>query len=98
MSKNPRFAKPLWHLIDAKDQVVGRLATQIVHILKGKHKPFYNPSADCGDYVVVVNAANVKFTGRKKTDKLYRWHTGYVGGLKEMNVAKQLEIKPEEVR
>lgn len=97
MSGNPRFARPLWHLIDAREQIVGRLATQITHILRGKHKPTFSPSDDCGDYVVVINAAKVKFTGQKKTDKLYRWHTGYVGGLKERTVKQQLEIKPEEV-
>jgi large subunit ribosomal protein L13 len=94
---NPRFSKPLWHLIDARNQIVGRLATQIVHILKGKHKPTFSPNYDCGDYVVVINASDVKFTGRKENDKLYTWHTGYPGGLKQLSVRDQLNKKPEEV-
>ena len=92
-----RFAKPLWHLVDARNQVVGRLATQITHILRGKHKPTFSPNYDCGDYVVVINAADVKFTGAKHTDKKYTWHTGWVGGLKQVTVKEQLEKKPEEV-
>lgn len=94
---NARFSKPVWHLVDARNKIVGRLATQIVHILKGKHKPTYTPHYDCGDYVVVVNAKDVKFTGKKYDQKLYTWHTGYAGGLKQRTVKEQLEIKPEEV-
>lgn len=97
MTSNPRFHKPLWHLIDARNQIVGRLATQIVHILRGKHKPTFTPNCDCGDYVVVINAKEVKFTGRKFNDKKYRWHTGFPGGLKEMTVATLMDRKPEEV-
>lgn len=94
---NKRFAKPLWHLVDAKNQIVGRLATQIVSILRGKHKPSFSPNYDCGDYVVVINAKEVKFTGTKVTDKQYTWHTGYPGGLKQITVKEQLDKKPEEV-
>ena len=68
MTTNPRFARPLWHLVDAKGQIVGRLATQLSGILRGKHKPTFMPNADCGDYVVVINAAEVKFTGNKDKD------------------------------
>eukprot|EP01041_Mallomonas_annulata_P009899 gene9899-20591_t len=92
-----RFANPLWHLIDARGQVVGRLASQIVHIIKGKHKPTFSPNYDCGDYVVVINAKDVKFTGKKTSDKLYTWHTGYPGGLKQIPVKEQLQKKPEEI-
>eukprot|EP00597_Dinobryon_sp_UTEXLB2267_P012176 CAMPEP_0170117496 /NCGR_PEP_ID=MMETSP0020_2-20130122/13046_1 /TAXON_ID=98059 /ORGANISM="Dinobryon sp., Strain UTEXLB2267" /LENGTH=147 /DNA_ID=CAMNT_0010346109 /DNA_START=42 /DNA_END=485 /DNA_ORIENTATION=+ len=92
-----RFANPLWHLIDARGQVLGRLSTQIAHILRGKHKPTFSPNYDCGDYVVVINAAEVKLTGRKYEDKKYTWHTGYVGGLKQRTVKEQMNIKPEEV-
>ena len=63
-----KFSKPLWHLVDAKGQVLGRLSTQIASILKGKHKPNFCPNYDCGDYVVVINAADVKLTGKKVTD------------------------------
>ena len=94
---SPKFLKPVWHLVDARNQIVGRLATQIVHILKGKHKPTFTPNYDCGDYVVVVNAKDVKFTGAKYKDKLYTWHTGFVGGLKQIPVKEQMEKKPEEV-
>lgn len=94
---NRVVAKPRWHKIDAKDQVVGRLATDISRILVGKHKPTYLPHIDTGDNVVVVNARHVALTGKKVDQKLYRWHTGYVGGLKEENVKSVLERKPEEV-
>jgi len=92
-----RFSKPLWHLVDANNQVAGRLATQVVSILRGKHKPTFTPNFDCGDYVVIVNAEKVKFTGRKVGDKKYTWHTGYPGGIKHLSVKEQLEKKPEEV-
>lgn len=92
-----RFAKPLWHLVDAENQVVGRLATQISTILRGKHKPTFSPNYDCGDYVVVINAQDVKFTGAKVDDKKYTWHTGWVGGLKQTTVKQLLDKKPEEV-
>eukprot|EP00537_Pseudo-nitzschia_pungens_P009500 CAMPEP_0172380928 /NCGR_PEP_ID=MMETSP1060-20121228/70688_1 /TAXON_ID=37318 /ORGANISM="Pseudo-nitzschia pungens, Strain cf. cingulata" /LENGTH=229 /DNA_ID=CAMNT_0013108695 /DNA_START=627 /DNA_END=1316 /DNA_ORIENTATION=- len=72
-----------WHLVDAKNQTVGRLAGQISQILKGKHKPTFRPNKDMGDHVVVINAEKVQFSGKKWNDKLYRWHTGYPGGLKE---------------
>lgn len=94
---SPKFMKPLWHLVDAKNQIVGRLATQIGHILRGKHKPTFCPNYDCGDYVVIINAKYVKFTGSKLADKRYRWHTGYPGGLKEMAPKVLLDRKPEEV-
>ncbi|CAM9441924.1 unnamed protein product [Ectocarpus fasciculatus] len=94
---NARFARPVWHLIDARDQVVGRLATQVAHVLRGKHKPTFTPHYDCGDVVVIVNAEKIHFSGNKVQDKKYQWHTGWVGGLKEINVADQLKKKPEEV-
>lgn len=92
-----RYANPVWHLIDAKNQVVGRLACQITHILRGKHKPTFEPSHDCGDFVVVINARDVKFVGPRAEKKTYKWHTGYVGGLKTMSVPRLIEKKPEEV-
>mmetsp|Transcript_8796 Transcript_8796/g.9312 ORF Transcript_8796/g.9312 Transcript_8796/m.9312 type:complete len:142 (+) Transcript_8796:28-453(+) len=94
---NIRFSKPLWHLVDAKDKIVGRLATKISHILRGKHKPNFSPNYDCGDYVVVINAQYVKFTGAKETKFKYRWHTGYPGGLKEMTPEVLRQHKPEEI-
>jgi large subunit ribosomal protein L13 len=86
-----------WILVDARDKVVGRLATQIAMRLRGKHKPIFTPHADTGDFVVVVNADKVRLTGAKWKDKKYYRYTGYIGGLKEINAAKMLEKKPENV-
>ena len=86
-----------WYLVDASDKVVGRMATQIAMRLRGKHKPIFTPHADTGDFVVVVNAEKVVFTGRKWDEKTYYRHTGYMGGLKEITAKKLLEKKPEEI-
>jgi large subunit ribosomal protein L13 len=94
---NSRFSRPLWHLVDAKNKNPGRLATQIVSLLRGKHKPNFTPWYDCGDYVVVINAKDVSFTGNKEENKKYTWHTGYPGGIKQRTVKEQLARKPEEV-
>ena len=75
--------KHKWYLVDATDKVLGRLATQIAKYLRGKHKPEYTPHADAGDYIVVINASQVKVTGNKKQDKVYYNHSGYPGGLKK---------------
>mmetsp|Transcript_23745 Transcript_23745/g.67113 ORF Transcript_23745/g.67113 Transcript_23745/m.67113 type:complete len:189 (-) Transcript_23745:39-605(-) len=83
-----------WHLIDANNQTVGRLAVQVAQLLKGKHKPTFLPNKDIGDYVVIVNAEKIKFTGNKMKDKLYRWHTGYPGGLKQRRAEEQLKRRP----
>jgi large subunit ribosomal protein L13 len=77
-----------WHLIDAEDTVLGRLASKAAMMLQGKHKPSYTPSLDTGDHVVVVNAAKVRLTGRKEEQKLYRRHSGYPGGLTETSARK----------
>ena len=84
-----------WYIVDAQDKVLGRLATQVARILRGKHKPHYAPHVDVGDHVIVVNAEKVHLTGRKLTDKVYRWHTGYIGNLREVNAAKMRETHPE---
>jgi large subunit ribosomal protein L13 len=76
-----------WHVIDAQDQVLGRVATLAARLLQGKHKPVYTPFVDTGDHVVVVNAAQVRLTGRKETQKIYRRHSGYEGGLREERAA-----------
>ena len=86
-----------WHLVDAKGQTVGRLASQVAAILKGKHKPTFRPNKDMGDYVVVINAEKVKFSGDKWKTKLYRWHTGYPGGLKERPAGAMLEKNPTQI-
>jgi large subunit ribosomal protein L13 len=84
-----------WHLIDASDKVLGRLATEIATILRGKKKPIFTPHMDAGDYVVVVNAEKVVLTGNKLEKKTYYRHSGYVGGLKETTAKEMLEKKPE---
>jgi large subunit ribosomal protein L13 len=79
-----------WIVVDARDAVVGRLASFIAMRLRGKHRPDYTPNVDCGDHVVVINADKVKFTGRKLAQKTYYWHTGYPGGIKERTAGKVL--------
>ena len=86
-----------WWLVDATDKVVGRLASDIAVILMGKHRPTYTPHVDTGDYVVVVNAAKVRVTGRKTERKIYYRHSGYPGGLKVTNFAKLRAARPERV-
>mmetsp|Transcript_27375 Transcript_27375/g.49505 ORF Transcript_27375/g.49505 Transcript_27375/m.49505 type:complete len:181 (-) Transcript_27375:1611-2153(-) len=97
MSFPGRAVQRAWHLVDASSQTVGRLATQIAPLLKGKHKPTYRPNGDCGDVVVVINAEKVHFTGNKWHGKLYRWHTGYPGGLKERRAIDMLEKRPDQI-
>lgn len=86
-----------WYVVDAQGKVLGRLATQVASILRGKHKPTFAPHVDMGDHVVVVNADKVHLTGRKLTDKVYRWHTGYIGNLREVTAEKMLRTHPERV-
>jgi large subunit ribosomal protein L13 len=86
-----------WYVVDAQGKVLGKLATQIATRLRGKHKPEYTPHVDTGDYVIVVNAAKVRVTGRKAEDKVYYRHSGYPGGLKQTNFAKLRAAKPERV-
>ncbi|CAN5251555.1 50S ribosomal protein L13 [soil metagenome] len=97
-SLKPADVTKKWIVIDAQDAVVGRLASFIAMRLRGKHRPDYTPHVDCGDYVVVLNADKVKFTGRKLDQKTYYWHTGYAGGVKERTAGKILDGKyPERV-
>ena len=86
-----------WVLIDAAGLTLGRLATQIADILRGKRKPQYTPHVDTGDFVVVINAERIAVTGNKRAQKLYRRHSGYPGGLKTRTLAQMLERRPEEV-
>jgi large subunit ribosomal protein L13 len=86
-----------WHLVDATDQVLVKLATRVAQLLMGKHKPMFSKHLDTGDNVVVVNAAKVKVTGNKMKNKLYYRHTGYPGGLKSINLEKLMETHPERV-
>ena len=86
-----------WFVVDAQDRVLGRLATQVATVLRGKHKPQFSPHLDVGDHVVVINAEKVHLTGRKLTDKIYRWHSGYIGGLREVSAERMLKTHPERV-
>ena len=86
-----------WYVVDATDQTLGRLATQVAHILAGKHNPQYTPFIDTGDHVVVINAAKVKLTGMKAGQKVYHRYTGYPGGLRSEQYDKKLARRPEAV-
>lgn len=86
-----------WHLVDADGKVLGRLASEVASILRGKGKPIFTPHVDTGDFVVVINAEKVKLTGRKRRDKMYYRHTRYPGGLKSISALKLLEKKPEKL-
>ena len=95
-------AKPLeierkWYVVDATDKTLGRLATEIASRLRGKHKPIYTPHVDCGDHIIVINAEKVKLTGNKENQKLYRHHTGYMGGLREVSYKEMLAKHPERI-
>jgi large subunit ribosomal protein L13 len=89
--------KRSWHAVDAKGQVLGRLASKIAGLLIGKNKPYYTPHLDCGDFVVVTNAAKVRITGRKPAQKKYYRHSGYPGGFREITFEKQMEKDPRKV-
>lgn len=86
-----------WYVVDATDKTLGRLASEIAHRLRGKHKAEYTPHVDTGDYIVVVNAEKIRVTGAKATDKMYHRHTGYPGGLKSMSFEKLIDRAPERV-
>jgi len=84
-----------WYVIDASNQTLGRLCSEVASILRGKHKATYTPHVDTGDFVIIINAGKIKLTGDKLNQKMYRYHTGYPGGLKEMDYRTLLQKKPE---
>ncbi len=86
-----------WFIIDANDLVLGRMATKVASILRGKHRPQYTPHADCGDHVIVINADKVRLTGRKEEQKVYYRHSGYMGGLKETPIEEMRIKHPERI-
>ena len=92
---NPQNVERKWYVIDAEDMVLGRLASQVAAMLRGKHKPTFTPHVDCGDYIIVVNADKIRLTGRKLDQKVYQYHTGYAGGLKEIKYRKLMANKSE---
>ena len=84
-----------WYVVDAEGVTLGRLATRVASVLRGKHKPTYTPNVDCGDFVIVINTDKVVLTGKKLEDKFYRYHTGYIGGLKEIPYKKLMAEKSD---
>lgn len=86
-----------WYLIDAKDQILGKIATKAALLLRGKHKPIFAAQTDCGDYVVIINSKEIKVTGKKLTKKIYYKHTGFMGNLYQTNLEDMLEKKPNKV-
>ena len=93
----PEDVQRKWYVVDAKGQTLGRLASEVAQVVRGKHKPIYTPAADVGDYVIVVNAEKVHVTGRKLDQKMYYRHSGYPGGLKEISLRRMLEERPTRV-
>ena len=92
---NPQNVERKWYVIDAEDLVLGRLASQVASILRGKNKATFTPHVDCGDNVIIINASKIRLTGKKLDQKTYRYHTGYVGGLKEITYRKLMTNKSE---
>ena len=86
-----------WYVVDATDMTLGRLASEVAKVLRGKNKPIFTPHIDCGDNVIVINAEKIKVTGKKMDQKVYYHHSDYVGGLKEATLREKLEKKPEQV-
>lgn len=91
----PAEVERKWYVVDATDMVLGRLASQVAMVLRGKNKPTFTPNVDTGDYVIIINADKVRLTGKKLEKKYYRYHTGYIGGLKEVQYKKLMAEKPE---
>lgn len=96
-SKEEAVKQRRWFIVDAQDLVLGRLASQVATVLRGKHRVEYTPHVDCGDFVIVINAAKVKLTGRKEEKKLYHHHTSWVGGVVERTAAEVREHRPEDL-
>ena len=91
----PAEVERKWYVVDATDMVLGRLASQVAMVLRGKNKPTFTPNVDTGDYVIIINADKVRLTGKKLEKKYYRYYTGYIGGLKEVQYKKLMAEKPE---
>lgn len=91
----PETVERKWYVVDATDMVLGRLASRVAAILRGKNKPTFTPHVDCGDFVIIINCDKVKLTGKKLQDKYYRYHTGYIGGLKEIQYSKLMKEKSD---
>ena len=94
---NPDKIEKKWYVVDATDCTLGRLASEVAKVLRGKNKPIFTPHMDCGDYVIVVNAENIKVTGKKLDQKIYYNHSDYVGGMRETTLKEMMAKKPEKV-
>ena len=94
---SPATIERKWYVVDATDMTLGRLASEVAKVLRGKNKPIFTPHMDTGDYVIIVNAAKVKVTGKKLDQKIYYRHSGYVGGMKETTLREMMAKKPERV-
>ena len=97
MNKEEALSQRRWYVIDARGKILGRMATEIAKVLRGKHKPCFTPNQDAGDFVIVVNAREIKLTGAKLEQKIYYRHSEYPGGIRERTAAQMLEEKPEEL-
>ena len=95
--QKPAEVERKWYVVDAEGKTLGRLASQVAAILRGKNKPTFTPHVDGGDYVIVINAEKVEVTGTKRSEKIYKRHTGYPGGLRELTFEQLLEKHPEEI-
>jgi len=97
MKKEEALSQRRWYVVDGQDKILGRMATEIARVLRGKHKPTFTPNQDAGDFVIVINASGVKLTGAKLQKKIYFRHTEFPGGIRERTAAEMLHIKPEEM-
>lgn len=95
--EKPQNVERKWFIVDAEGKTLGKVASRVASILRGKHKSIFTPHVDCGDYVIVINAEKVEVTGRKRKNKIYKRHTGYPGGLKEVTFQQLQAAKPEEI-
>jgi large subunit ribosomal protein L13 len=93
----PHEVEKKWYVVDAEGKTLGRMASEVAKVLRGKHKPIYTPHVDTGDFVIIVNADKVVLTGKKLDQKKFRWHTGYVGHLRERSYRDMMQNKPEKV-
>ena len=94
---SPATINRKWYVVDATDMTLGRLASEVAKVLRGKNKPIFTPHMDCGDFVIVINAEKIKVTGKKLDQKIYHHHSDYVGGMKEATLREKLAKKPEQV-
>jgi large subunit ribosomal protein L13 len=97
MNRKEALSQRRWYIVDAQGKILGRMATEIARVLRGKHKPIFTPNQDAGDFVIVVNARDLKLTGTKLSKKIYYRHSEYPGGIRERTAAKMLEEKPEDL-